>query len=396
MKRVSILGVTGSVGAAAVDVITKHSPLFSVVLVSANQNVDALAAQAIALKASHAVIADESRYDDLRAALQDYPEITVHAGRKALIALAGREVDVTISAIVGMAGLEPLMAAIAGSQAVAIANKEPLVAAGDVVMRAARESGTTLLPLDSEHNAVFQVFDPAQKGEIEQIVLTASGGPFRDSSLDEMAVATPAQALAHPNWSMGQKISIDSATMMNKALEVIEAHYLFDLPPEKIEVLVNPQSIMHAMVAYCDGSVLTQMGAPDMRTPMSYVLGYPDRIETAGETLDLKGLNRLDFSPVDARCFPAVGLAYECLKKGQGACLALNAANEVAVDAFLSGEIGFLDIVAVIRHCLDTMDAQDCSDIADIETVIKMDEEIRQMTRDEIDKKQTKDRIQRA
>jgi 1-deoxy-D-xylulose-5-phosphate reductoisomerase len=253
---------------------------------------------------------------------------------------------------------------------VAIANKEPLVAAGPFVMEAAARYGTKILPLDSEHNAVFQVFDFERREGIERIILTASGGPFRTWGAEEIVRATPEQAIAHPNWDMGAKISVDSATMMNKALEVIEAHVLFGLPGDKIEVLIHPQSVVHSMVEYADGSILAQMGASDMRTPIAYALAWPERMETPGQRLDLGGLKQLDFEPPDFERFPALGLAYECIEKGLGACVALNAANEVAVDAFLRREICFPDILNVIEFALRrepdiTLDSLDSVEKAD-------------------------------
>ena len=347
VKKVSILGATGSVGRSTVDLILSSPEKFSVQAITCNENTELLAEQAIKLRARCAVTADPSKYEDLKNRLSG-TDVKVMAGRDAVIKAASMQADWIMAAIVGMAGLEPIMAAIVQGTRVAIANKEPLVAAGPFVIEAARKSGAVLLPVDSEHNAVFQVFDRDRPQGITRIILTASGGPFRTWTHDQMACATPAQAVAHPNWSMGAKISVDSATMMNKALEVIEAHVLFGLPPEKIEVLIHPQSVVHSMVEYKDGSILSQMGAPDMRTPIAYTLAWPDRMDTAGAKLDLTKNMNLEFSPLDAARFPAVGLAYECIRSGLGACVAFNAANEVAVAAFLREEIGFTDIFDVV------------------------------------------------
>lgn len=374
-KRISILGVTGSIGQSTVDVIKAHPDKFAVQAVTAHQNVQKLADLAVELNARAAVIADEDLYKDLKSALSGR-DIEVLAGHDAICEAASMPADIVMAGIVGMAGLKPLMAAIEQGCAVAIANKEPLVAAGEIIMQAAKKSGGTLLPVDSEHNAIFQVFDPAQKANIERIILTASGGPFRTMSLEEMERATPAQALAHPNWSMGDKISVDSATMMNKALEVIEAAILFDMPADKIEVLVHPESIIHSMVEYADGSILAQMGAADMRTPITNILGYPERLGTPGQRLDFRNLKRMSFEQVDRNRFPAVDLAYRALKDGPAARIAMNAANEIAVQAFLEGRIGFLDITNAVCHTLDRGQAQP---VDSLDEVLAYDEKIRTM-----------------
>ncbi len=376
MKRVALFGATGSVGRSAADVLAAHPERFTITTLTAARNADKLAEMAIRLGASHAVIADEAYFPALKEALQG-TSITAAAGRAALIEAAREPVDLHLAAIVGMAGLEPLIAAIGPAKNLAIANKEPLVAAGELVMGKARAQGSTILPVDSEHNAIFQVFDAANRQAIEKIILTASGGPFRDASPEDMARATPQQALQHPNWSMGAKISIDSATMMNKALEVIEAHYLFDMPPAKIEVLVHPQSIVHSMVEYADGSVLAQLGAADMKTPLTNCLGWPDRLSTPGQRLDWQALSTLSFSPVDHRRFPAIKLAYDVLESGQAACIALNAANEIAVAAFLEGRIGFLEIVEIGQKMVDMTKPQALSTLEDI---LALDSEIRVKT----------------
>lgn len=365
MKTVSILGSTGSIGRSTIDLVAHHRDSYAVHALTAQNNVELLAKQARDLNARYAVIGNEDHYATLKSLLSG-SGIECAAGRDAVIDAAGRPVDWTMAAIVGMAGLEPLMAAIALGKCVAIANKEPLVAAGNLVIASARQHGTTLLPVDSEHNAIFQVFDPDNRAGIARIVLTASGGPFRTWSADQMAAATPEQAVAHPNWSMGSKISVDSASMMNKALEVIEAHYLFDMPPEKIDVLVHPQSVIHSMVEYADGSFLAQMGAPDMRTPIANALGWPRRIATSGARLDLAQMRRLDFEALDPVRFPAVSMAYDCIRRGQGACITLNAANEVAVQAFLDRRVGFAEINAINAAMLDSVKTVELSGLNDI------------------------------
>ncbi|MGZ9098002.1 MAG: 1-deoxy-D-xylulose-5-phosphate reductoisomerase [Micavibrio sp.] len=377
MRTVSVLGSTGSVGRSTVDLLRLHRQRFRVNVLTAQNNVALLAEQAIDLKAAKAVIGNESLYTDLKSLLSG-TGIECAAGRPAIIEAARDPADWIMAAIVGMAGLEPVLAALSQGICVAIANKEPLVAAGPLVMAAAKQSGATLLPVDSEHNAIFQVYEADNKDGIERIVLTASGGPFRNWTREQMAVATPEQAVAHPNWSMGAKISVDSATMMNKGLEVIEAHYLFDLPPEKIDVLIHLQSVVHSMIEYADGSFLAQLGAPDMRTPIANALGWPRRIATSGLKLDLKTLKRLDFEPLDQDRFPAIGLAYDCLRAGPSACLTLNAANEVAVQAFLDGKIAFPEIVDTAKAVLDLTPMVDLSGLTDM---LSLDQSVRDATK---------------
>lgn len=372
MKTLSVFGATGSVGQSTADVIAAHADRFHVVCVTANTDAEKLAATARRLNARHAVIADDAAYQTLKDLLAG-TGITVSAGRAALIEAAREPVDLHMAAIVGMAGLEPLMAALSSAKSVAIANKEPLVAAGNLVMKAQ----CPILPVDSEHNAIFQVLEQGNREAVAKIILTASGGPFRTADAAQMAAATPDDARNHPNWSMGAKISIDSATMMNKALEVIEAHHLFAMPPEKIDVLVHPQSIIHSMVAYRDGSVLAQLGAPDMKTPITYCLGWPERLATPGQILDMTTLSPLTFEPVDHRRFPAINLAYDALKAGQGACIALNAANEVAVEAFLQGQIGFTEISRLVERMMAQAQSQIPGSLDDI---LALDAQIRVKT----------------
>lgn len=385
-KSINILGVTGSVGQCAVDVILSAPEMFEVQVVSAYQNAEKLACMALKLKAQRAVIASEAQYDVLVDLLKG-SGIEVVAGKKSLDEAAAVPADITLAAIVGMAGLRPIMAAIQNSKAVAIANKEPLVAAGHLVMAEARKYGTVLLPVDSEHNAIFQVFDSQNRKSIERLILTASGGPFRVWSAEEMSRATPEQAVAHPNWSMGAKISVDSATMMNKALEVIEACHLFEMPPEKIEVLVHPQSVVHSMVEYADGSVLAQMGASDMRTPVANTLAWPNRMKTPGQRLDIERMSQLTFEQPDRKRFPALDWAYKALESGPYACVALNAANEVAVDSFLNHHIGFTDIMETVGGVFDKICPQRLTTIDEIEA---FDHSVREITMTYIYHRQTK------
>ena len=374
MKTLSILGSTGSVGRSTVDLVLSQPQNFDVQVITAQSNVDLLAQQARVLKAKRAVIGDETLFAALKEKLAG-TDIDVAAGRAAVVEAGAYPAQCIVVAIVGMAGLEPLMGALKQGTHVAIANKEPLVAAGPLVMATARAHGTTILPVDSEHNAIFQVFEPENKSAIERLILTASGGPFRTWTKEQMAVATPAQAVAHPNWSMGAKISVDSASMMNKALEVIEAHYLFDMPHDKIDVLVHPQSVIHSMVEYADGSFLAQLGAPDMRTPIASALAWPQRMKTSGARLDLTQLKRLDFEPMDYDRFPLLAMAYDCLKTGQAASLTFNAANEVAVAAFLSERIGFADIKNVISEALASVEN---IALQSLEDILLLDHTVRQ------------------
>jgi 1-deoxy-D-xylulose-5-phosphate reductoisomerase len=364
-RSVTILGSTGSVGRSTIDLIARYPDQFAVTALTARGNVAGLAEQAKLLRARHAVIADEGAYHALRDALAG-TGITVAAGHRAVAEAAGMPADWVMSAIVGAAGLEPTLAAVRRGAIVALANKECLVCAGKLIMAEIREHGATLLPVDSEHSAIFQVFDFVQADRVEKIILTASGGPFRNASLDQMARATPQAAVAHPNWSMGAKISIDSATMMNKGLEMIEAYHLFPVRTDQIEVVVHPQSIIHSMVAYQDGSVLAQLGTPDMRTPIAYALGWPRRMSAPAQRLDLVQLGKLTFEAPDTERFPALKLAREALHQGGGAPTILNAANEVAVAGFLAGAIGFLDIARGVEHALGKIAAPPPTSIADV------------------------------
>ena len=350
-RSVSILGATGSVGRSTLDLIERDPERFDVLAVTANRDVDGLAEAARRVGASRAVIADERLLEPLRAALAG-SGAEASAGAGAVLEAAGAGADWTMAAIVGTAGLGPTMEAIRGGRTVALANKEALVSAGHLMIEAARSSGAALLPVDSEHNAIFQCFDRERPEGIRRIILTASGGPFRDKSLEEMRFATPDEAIAHPNWSMGAKISVDCATLMNKGLELIEAFHLFPLPEEAFEIVIHPQSVIHSLVEYVDGSVLAQLGSPDMRIPIAYTLAWPDRMETPCERLDLVKTGSLGFAAPDPERFPALALARQALRDGGARPAVLNAANEVAVGAFLGGSIGFLDIASIASETL--------------------------------------------
>ena len=352
-RKLAILGATGSVGKSTLDLVERNRDRFEVMAVTAATNVEALADIVRRTGARLAVVADERRYTDL-AELLVGTNCRVAAGEQALIEAAADDADLVIAAIVGCAGLRPVMGAVEAGRTVALANKEALVTAGELMTGAARSSGTTLLPIDSEHNAIFQCLAGSRAEDVSKLILTASGGPFRAASADAMNAATPAQAVAHPNWSMGAKISVDSATMMNKGLELIEAHYLFGLPSQRIDVLVHPQSVVHSMVEFIDGSVLAQLGSADMRIPIAYALGWPERIATPAQRLDLAAIARLDFEAPDLDRFPALRIARQALEAGGAAPIVLNAANEVAVASFLAGEISFPEIARVVQEALTT------------------------------------------
>ena len=349
-KRISILGATGSVGGSTLALI-EGDPDYEVVSVTAGSDVEKLAAIVRRTGAKRAVVADEGLLGALRDALAG-TDCEASAGEAALCEVAS-EADFVMAAIVGTAGLKPVMAAIEAGVTVGLANKESLVTAGALMMDAAKRHEATILPVDSEHNAIFQCLLDGSCDAVERLILTASGGPFRELSAEEMAGKTPEQAVAHPNWSMGAKISVDSATMMNKGLELIEAHHLFGLPSEKIDIIVHPQSVIHSCVEYCDGSILAQLGPSDMRVPIAHCLAYPERMETRIERLDLAAVARLDFEAPDPKRFPALRLARSALEAGGSAPARLNAANEVAVAAFLDGKIGFSDIAASVEEVLE-------------------------------------------
>lgn len=373
MKTVTILGATGSVGTSTLDLIEREPDRFKVRALTANCDVERLAAAARRTRAELAVVADESCLPALREALAG-TGIDVAGGVQAICDAARSGADLTVGAIVGCAGLRPVMAAVEQGGTVVIANKEPLVSAGELVVDAARRFGATLLPADSEHNAIFQCFDTAQAKHVRRIILTASGGPFRDWSLERMRDVTPQQAVAHPNWTMGAKISVDSATMMNKGLELIEAARLFPVEADNIEIIVHRQSLIHSLVEYADGSVLAQLGPADMRTPIAYCLAWPERMATPMAPLDLIAAGRLDFEAPDEQRFPALALARRALTAGGGRPAILNAANEVAVAAFLAGKIGFLEIAAIVA---DTLDGYDPPAPETLDDVLAIDDEAR-------------------
>ncbi|RYD54483.1 MAG: 1-deoxy-D-xylulose-5-phosphate reductoisomerase [Sphingomonadales bacterium] len=373
MKRVTILGATGSVGSSTLDLIERDPDAFEVVALTANSDVAKLADAAIRTRAKLAVVADPACLQPLREALSG-SGVEARAGADAVCEAARMGSDWVMAAIVGTAGLKPVMAALESGGTVALANKESLVSAGDVMTAAALAAGTTLLPVDSEHNAVFQCLDRTAPERVRRIILTASGGPFRTTSLDDMRAITPAQAVAHPNWSMGAKISVDSATLMNKGLELIEAFHLFPVRADQLDVVVHPQSVVHSMVEYVDGSTLAQLGPADMRVPISYALAWPDRMATPCERLDLAKIGRLDFEDPDYVRFPALRLASEALAAGGARPAILNAANEVAVAAFLAGAVKFLEIAAIVS---DTLDRYDPAAPESLDAVLAIDAEAR-------------------
>jgi 1-deoxy-D-xylulose-5-phosphate reductoisomerase len=351
-RSVTILGATGSIGTSTLDVIARHPGRFRVVAVTAWRSAEQLARIARTAGAGLAVIADPASYRELAAALAG-SGIEAAAGPEALVEAAARPADLVVGAIVGAAGLAPAMAAIGAGADIALANKECLVCAGDLFMRTAAEHRVKVLPVDSEHNAVFQLLEGRGIADIDRIVLTASGGPFRGWTRAAMAAASPADALKHPNWSMGPKISVDSATMMNKGLELIEAHHLFGVGPERLEVLVHPQSVVHAIVRYADGTMLAELGPADMRGPIARCLAWPQRPPAPPRRLDLAALGSLSFEAPDPERFPALLLARAALAAGGWATNILNAANEVAVEAFLAGRLGFLGIAGLVEDVLD-------------------------------------------
>ena len=364
-RRVTVLGSTGSVGCNTIDLIERQKDDFTVEALTAHRNVALLAAQARRLGARLAVIADPALYEELKSALAG-SAVEAAAGAAAVIEAASRPAEWVMAAIVGAAGLAPTLAAVRRGAIVALANKEVLVCAGALFMAEVGRHGATLLPVDSEHNAIFQVFEGRHVAAIDRIVLTGSGGPFRELALDAMGHVTPEQAIKHPNWSMGPKISVDSATMMNKGLEVIEAHHLFQLPAEQLDVVVHPQSIVHGLVVYKDGSVLAQLGSPDMRTPIAYTLAWPERMSAPVQPLDLARIAKLTFEAPDEERFPALRLARASLRQGGAAPIILNAANETAVRAFLEREIGFLDIARLVERTLEVLPHGEVASLHDV------------------------------
>ena len=374
-RSVTILGATGSIGQSTLDLIGAAPERYEVIALTGYRNAERLAAAARRHHARLAVIGDPAGYAALKDALSG-SEIEMAAGPTGLIEAAERSADWVMSAIVGAAGLEPTLAAVRRGAMIALATKESLICAGALLLDEVRASGAVLLPVDSEHNAIFQAMRGERRDSIERLFLTASGGPFRELSLAEMANVTPSQAIAHPNWTMGAKISVDSATMMNKGLELIEAHHLFGLAAEQIAILVHPESIVHSLVAFRDGSVLAQLGLPDMRIPIAYTLGWPDRIPAPTPRLDLAAIGRLHFEHPDAARFPALRLARAALARGDAAPTELNAANEVAVNAFLGHRIGFLEIAAVVEA---TLERCDCGKPEGLQHILAVDAEARRI-----------------
>ena len=373
MKKVAILGATGSVGQSTVDLIERHADRFEVTAVTAATNAQPLADIARRTRAHTAIVADPNSLDALKDALAG-TACRAAAGDEALAEAASGEADLVVAAIVGCAGLRPVMAAVEAGKVVALANKEALVTAGELMIGAARRTGATILPVDSEHNAIFQCLAGNRAEDVARLILTASGGPFRSVAMEDIAAATPAQAVAHPNWSMGAKISVDSATMMNKGLELIEAHYLFGLPSGAIDIVVHPQSVVHSMVEFVDGSVLAQLGSPDMRIPIGFALSWPERMATGAQRLDLTAHGRLDFEPPDLERFPALRLAREALEAGGAMPAVLNAGNEVAVAAFLAGKLPFTGIAALVGDLLGSTAFAAPRSIAD---VLEIDRKVR-------------------
>ena len=351
-RRIAILGSTGSIGTQTLDVVRQHRDLFEVEMISANNNIEMLAAQAREFEVGQVVVCNEARYEKLCSLLED-SDSTVWTGIDSLCSLVRSEnVDIVVGAMVGFSGLRPTLAALAAGKIVALANKETLVAAGALVTRTMREHGAVILPVDSEHSAIFQCLLGAQGNTVEKIHLTASGGPFRTWDRTRIAGATAADALKHPNWDMGAKVTIDSATLMNKGFELIEARWLFDVQPKDINVVVHPESIIHSMVEFADGAVIAQMGCPDMREPIGFALAFPARITVGNKKLDFASLGALHFEAPDLDRFPNLRLAYEAIERGGNAPCALNAANEVAVAAYLKGQIGFYDVSRINESCL--------------------------------------------
>ncbi len=379
-RRISILGATGSIGESTLDLVGRDPNAYHVVALTGCRNAKRLAELAVTHRAELAVVADEACYDELRARLAG-TAIEAAAGAEALIEAASRPADWVMAAIVGAAGLRPTLAAVRQGTCTALANKECLVSAGRIFMREVARCETTLLPVDSEHSAALQVMTGTPVEMIERICLTASGGPFRSWQRADMAAATPKQALAHPNWSMGQKVTIDSATLMNKALELIEAHHLFAVEPDRLEVLIHPQSIVHCLVYYRDGSVLAQMSCPDMRTPIAYSLAWPSRMQAPTARLDLASIGTLSFEAPDETRFPALRLARQVLRAGGSATTVLNAANEVAVEAFLAGRLGFLAIADVVEATLDRASQLVALEPESVEEILAIDEEARGLAR---------------
>jgi len=387
-QGISILGATGSIGRSTLDVLRRHPDRYRVIALSGHGNLELLAQQCRQHNAQFAVISDQTRASDLRAALQAAgSHAQVLAGANALVeAVELEQTDTVMAAIVGAAGLQPALRAAQLGKRLLLANKESMVIAGPLFAQASAASGAAIIPVDSEHNALFQALPDHCKTDlgaagVEKLILTASGGPFRLADAAELEGVTPAEACAHPNWDMGKKISVDSATLMNKGLEVIEAAWLFHTGPEQIEVVVHPQSIIHSLVAYRDGSVIAQMGMPDMRTPIAHALAWPERIESGVERLDLSQMRQLEFYEPDTQRFPCLALAFAALRDGGSAAVTLNAANEIAVEAFLNEQVGFMDIPRIIENTLHRYEAGPVENLAD---VLAYDRAARRLAQEEV------------
>lgn len=366
-----MLGATGSIGSSTLDVVRRHPNDFKIITLVAQNRVAELADLAKEFQVKRAVIGNADLYDDLKQALEG-TNIEAAAGRDAVVAAGGDESDIVMSALVGIAGLEPTLAAAKKGKTICLVNKESIVCGGQMLLQTVADHGATLIPVDSEHSALFQVWSEAQRKAVKSITITASGGPFRTRSVKDMASVTVEEALAHPKWNMGAKNSLDSANLMNKGLELIEAKWLFDMPAENIEAVIHPQAIIHGMVSFVDGSSLAQLGYPDMKTPIACALAYPERIASGVEQLDLTKVGEMTFEPIDLKKFPAMRLARTAAAAGQSACLVFNTANEVAGQAFLDGKIGFLEIVNTVEECLNTIPIAQCKNIDDINGLDQM------------------------
>ena len=377
-RKIAILGSTGSIGTQTLDIVRQHRDLFEVELISALNSTDLLVAQAKEFDVNNVVICNSDKYAEVSDALKDSGS-KVFTGIDSLCSLAAAsDVDIVVGAMVGFSGLKPTLSALEAGKIVALANKETLVAAGSIVTRTMREHNAVILPVDSEHSAIFQCLLGAQGNAIEKIHLTASGGPFRTWTREQIAEATAADALKHPNWSMGKKVTIDSSTMMNKGFEVIEARWLFDIPADRIKVVVHPESVIHSMVEFEDGAVIAQMATPDMRQPIGFALSFPSRITVGNRKLDFGQIGKLTFSDADTQRFPCLALAYEAIRRGGNAPCALNSANEVAVDAFLKGRIGFYDIA---RLCEKALDGLNFAATPSLDDIFATHEEVADITR---------------
>jgi len=386
MKGICILGATGSIGVSTLDVVARHSDLYKVIALTANHNIDALFDQCLQHHPAFVVVVDEQKAEEFKLKIKNtaISDITVMSGAAALERVATLpSVHSVMAAIVGAAGLLPSLAAAKAGKTVLLANKEALVMSGDIFMQAVTDNGAQLLPIDSEHNAIFQCMPAGYKTgqrakEARRILLTASGGPFREMPLDQLPSVTPAQAVAHPNWDMGRKISVDSATMMNKGLEMIEACLLFNMKPDDIQVVIHPQSVIHSMVDYVDGTVLAQMGNPDMRVPIAHSLAWPERFDSGVEPLNIFDVRRMDFEEPDLNRFPCLRLAFEAIRAGGIMPTVLNAANEIAVDAFLNEQVRFTDIPVIIEQCMGKFSATPASNL---EIILEVDQKARTVSK---------------